>query len=63
MSDSQDRLSKNEHARIFQGEVLQNARIERFTSHENPKAVILAGQRRLWSLAFRRSEIPGQCFC
>lgn len=44
MSDRQDRLSKEEHARIFQEEVLPNARIEKFASHDNPKAVILAGQ-------------------
>lgn len=44
MSDRRDRLSKEEHARIFQEEVLPNSRIEKFASHDNPKAVILAGQ-------------------
>ena len=44
MSDRPDRLPKEEHRQIFQEEVLQNARLERFTSQEHPKAIILAGQ-------------------
>ena len=44
MSTQQDRLSKEEHNRIFREEVLPNAELDKYMSQEHPKAVILAGQ-------------------
>jgi predicted ABC-type ATPase len=44
MSDNPDRLSKEEHDRIFQEKVLPKAHFERHTSQEHPKAIVLAGQ-------------------
>lgn len=44
MSDGQDRLSKEEHARILREKVIPEANLESLTSHERPKAIILAGQ-------------------
>lgn len=44
MSASQDRLSKEEHSRILREKVIPEANLEGLTSHERPKAIILAGQ-------------------
>lgn len=44
MSGSQDRLSKEEHSRILREKVIPEANLEGLTSHERPKAIILAGQ-------------------
>jgi predicted ABC-type ATPase len=44
MSDRPDRLSKEEHQRIFRDELLPEAGLDRFTPQEHPKAIILAGQ-------------------
>jgi len=44
MSGSQDRLSKEEHARILREKVIPEANLEGLTSQERPKAIILAGQ-------------------
>jgi chloramphenicol 3-O-phosphotransferase len=44
MSDRPDRLSKEDHQHIFQEKVLPQSGLDRFTSQEHPKAIILAGQ-------------------
>jgi hypothetical protein len=44
MSSSEDRLSKEEHSRILREKVIPEANLESLTSHERPKAIILAGQ-------------------
>ncbi len=40
----QDRLSADLHRRIFESEILPDYRVADKTSHERPKAIILAGQ-------------------
>lgn len=44
MSTEQERLSKDEHRRIFRELVLPEAELDQYTHQERPKAVILAGQ-------------------
>jgi hypothetical protein len=44
MSDRPHRLSKDEHERIFREEVLPEARLDKLTPQEHPRAIVLAGQ-------------------
>ena len=44
MSNNSDRLSKEEHQRVFLEEVLPDAGLEKYTPQEHPRVVILAGQ-------------------
>lgn len=44
MSSNADHLGGSEHARIFQQRIIPGSGLETATSHERPKAVILAGQ-------------------
>lgn len=44
MSKNPDRLSKEEHNRIFREEVLPDSGIDNFVTQERPRAIILAGQ-------------------
>jgi predicted ABC-type ATPase len=44
MSEPTDRLSKEDLERIFQEKVLPKSRLDELTSHETPKAILLAGQ-------------------
>jgi hypothetical protein len=44
MSDNPDRIGKKEYERIFQEKAFPKAHIERYTSQEHPKAIVLAGQ-------------------
>ncbi len=44
MSEPTDRLSKEDLDRTFQEKVLPKSRIDELTSHEKPRAIVLAGQ-------------------
>ena len=44
MSSKADQLSREEHARILREEILPNSNFDSLTSHERPRAIILAGQ-------------------
>ncbi|MEQ1511337.1 MAG: zeta toxin family protein [Lysobacteraceae bacterium] len=44
MSDREDRLSKEEHARILQDRVIPGSGLDAVTSQDKPTAIILAGQ-------------------
>jgi hypothetical protein len=44
MSSTADQLSREEHARILREQVLPASNFDSLTSHERPKAIILAGQ-------------------
>jgi putative ribosome biogenesis GTPase RsgA len=65
MSEHEDRLSKEEHERIFREKVLSRSGLDTYTPQENPKAVILAGQPgagkgSLWKAA--EVEFSGDIF-
>lgn len=44
MSEPTDRLSKEDLERILQEKILPKARLSELTTHETPKAIVLAGQ-------------------
>jgi hypothetical protein len=44
MSEPSDRLSKEDLERVLREKVLPRARLDELTSHETPKAIVLAGQ-------------------
>ena len=44
MSEPTDRLSKEDLERTLQEKVLPKSRLDELTSHETPKAIVLAGQ-------------------
>ena len=66
MSDIENRLPPEEHARIFREVILPEIELEAYSSQANPKAVILAGQpgagkgslKKTTEIEFRGDIVP-----